>query len=577
MIRTCALWNKLAIALTVVVVTVALLSAPASAQAENPAPPTTPVKLVFIHHSTGENWLADEHGGLGRLLAENNYFVSDTNYGWGPDAIGDRTDILNWTEWFRGLDSSRYLAALFAESEQHAAYSRLFSDPGGENSIVLFKSCFPNSDIAGRPDDPAAPADSLTVANAKWIYNDLLRYFSTRPDKLFIVITAPPLQDPTHAANARAFNHWLVFDWLTENNYTYPNVAVFDFNLVLTHPDNHHRYQNGRVEYTVANDRQTLYYDSDGDDHPNPQGSQKAAQEFAPLLNIFYHRWQASAAAKTPVQAAPPTPVPTQARLAQEPAAAPAQPADPAGSALIDNFEGAGMGDSPPWQAFWDESTQTSLTCTPAAADGRGGQALQIDFNIQPNTWGTCARFFDQPRDWRSASGLRFAVHAAAPALVFDVNIYSGPSEDRATYLFSIETTPEMASGWIWFEVPWELLTRVAWEADAGTPLSPTQVSGLAFGLNTYPDTPNTGQIWIDDLQLLGLPVSEAAPLATTSTPAEESHPPVVQPAAAETAAPPPAAPAPEEPRQTGGRNCFAPLALAILAAVAMRLRRPVG
>jgi len=55
----------------------------------NPNPPNSPVKLIFIHHSTGENWLADDDGGLGIALRNNHYFVSDTNYGWGPDGVGD--------------------------------------------------------------------------------------------------------------------------------------------------------------------------------------------------------------------------------------------------------------------------------------------------------------------------------------------------------------------------------------------------------------------------------------------------------------------------------------------------------
>jgi len=61
--------------------------------AVNTAPPATPVKLVFIHHSTGEAWLADGHGGIGIALRDNDSFVSDTNCGWGPDAIGDTTDV----------------------------------------------------------------------------------------------------------------------------------------------------------------------------------------------------------------------------------------------------------------------------------------------------------------------------------------------------------------------------------------------------------------------------------------------------------------------------------------------------
>jgi len=33
------------------------------------------------------------------------------------------------------------------------------------------------------------------VSNAKAAYNSLLPYFATRQDKLFVVITAPPLAD----------------------------------------------------------------------------------------------------------------------------------------------------------------------------------------------------------------------------------------------------------------------------------------------------------------------------------------------------------------------------------------------
>lgn len=268
--------------------------------AVNADPPSTPVKLIFIHHSTGENWLADGYGDLGVTLAQNNYFVSDTNYGWGPGNIGDRTDIPNWPEWFRSAKTSRYMTALFKESKQHADYTRTFADPGGENEIILFKSCFPNSDLYGRADDAPAPGSDLTVANAKWVYNEILQYFATRPDKLFIVITAPPLSAPGIPENARAFNQWLLNDWLRENNYPYNNVAVFDFYNVLTGAEAHHRVASGVVEYVVGS-QDTLAYPS-GDDHPSVEGSRKATTEFVPMLNIFYHRWQSDAASPPPVE-----------------------------------------------------------------------------------------------------------------------------------------------------------------------------------------------------------------------------------------------------------------------------------
>ena len=212
--------------------------AAASLSSLDPTSPTVPVRLIFIHHSTGENWLADDDGGLGIALRDNNYFVSDTYYGWGPPdqdegsgTIGDHTDIGHWYNWFNGPNSSTYLAALYAESDQHSSYSRLPDDlnPGGENEIIMFKSCFPNSHLGGSPtdspttgDNPLRGQDSSseyhTVGNAKGIYKDLLTYFATRQDKLFIVIAAPPLMEgetnATEAANARAFNNWLVNDWL---------------------------------------------------------------------------------------------------------------------------------------------------------------------------------------------------------------------------------------------------------------------------------------------------------------------------------------------------------------------------
>ena len=122
------------IARAVLVATVALAAASLSVVAPaaalvgtlDPSPPSSPVKLIFIHHSTGEAWLGN---GLGVGLRDANYFVSDTNYGWGPDAIGDSTDIGHWWTWFRGPSSPTYLTDLYAESGTHSGYSRLPPTP----------------------------------------------------------------------------------------------------------------------------------------------------------------------------------------------------------------------------------------------------------------------------------------------------------------------------------------------------------------------------------------------------------------------------------------------------------------
>ena len=78
-------------------------------------------------------------------------------------------------------------------------------------------------------------------------------------------------------------------------------MAVFDFYNVLTGPNNHHRLVGGVETHPVTAGMNSAYYRSgEGDDHPNVAGSQKATAEFVPMLNAFYHRWQARLQAGAP-------------------------------------------------------------------------------------------------------------------------------------------------------------------------------------------------------------------------------------------------------------------------------------
>ncbi|MFH1361659.1 MAG: hypothetical protein ABIH69_03295, partial [bacterium] len=285
---------------------------------------TSTVKLCFIHHSSGGNWLhntddePETAGGLGASLNANNYYVTETDYAWfaGSVHLGYNTDFGFWTTWF----TTTNMAYVYANNSNYY-YTNTITNPGGENQIVMFKGCFPNSNLYGNPTDAAAtgatnliqeqttgddadqPA-AYSVANCKWVYNQILEYCRARPDKLFIAVTSPPRTAGhyvgANAANARAFNNWLVNDWLTGYSATggVHNVAVFDFYNVLTDPDNHHRISSGAVQHhTEVDSLNTAYYPTiagGGDDHPNSAGNQKATTEFVPLLNYYYLRWQAS-------------------------------------------------------------------------------------------------------------------------------------------------------------------------------------------------------------------------------------------------------------------------------------------
>jgi len=507
--------------------TISMRSAEPLIQQPDPTPPSAPVKLIFIHHSTGGNWLADPSsnelgGGLARALMNNNYYVSATNYGWGPDSIGDATDIPNWLDWFRSERSPVYMEALYKEDGQNfgdfGAWQRLPDDPGGENQIILFKSCFPNSELEGNPDDPPAPEGWLSVSNAKYVYNEILQYFATRPDKLFVVITAPPLISSANSNNARAFNLWLVNDWLDENNYTLNNVAVFDFYNVLTGPDHHHHIMNGRVEHSYIAGHNLLYYPS-GDDHPSRAGNEKATEEFIPMRNAFYNRCKATAPDLPPaVESFEPT-VSSDEKVGS--GTTPVMPPTMS-SEFIENFENGATG----WEAFFDEGGTTHLTCTAVGERAyEGKQSMQLEFNVAKDGWATCARFFDNPQNWSASSGLSFAVQSAVPGMVIHADIYAGQSEERETYYYALET-PDKSNNWTLITIPWENFHRAEWEESAGDTFAKSdQVAGIAFGFPTDGSHSSSGTLWVDDMRLLkSLPASQPGIEPTTDQQVEPSE-----------------------------------------------------
>jgi hypothetical protein len=565
--------------LLLVLGTLAVWSMGAEAQTYDSSPPAEPVKLIFIHHSCGENWLTDGHGDLGLTLARNNYFVSDTNYGWGPDGIGDRTDIPNWPEWFVGPDSDRYLAALYSESGQHSNYTRTFADPGGENQIVMFKSCFPNSNLEGNPDDPPRrEGDWLSVGNAKAIYNELLGYFATRPDKLFIAITAPPVLDPSYGANARGFNNWLVNEWLAD--YEGTNVAVWDFYNVLTGPDSHHRFQGSYIEHSWGTSN-TAYYPTDGDDHPSPAGNRKATEEFVPMLNVYYHLWQPGAPA-----APAPAPAPTEAPA--EPEAPVPMPIAAAGE-LIDDFEGAEAG----WEVFSDEGAETQLTCgRDQAVSHEGAAGMRIEYEVAPEGWATCSLIHEGPQDWSGWGGLVFFLRTEGAGQPVTVAAYQGDSVDAlGSFEYQFYSDQQAVDGWQRVEIPWSALVQPSWEGDGTARFEPGRAMGMAF---VFGGESGSGVLWVDDVGFLsGEGGGEVVQLPAVGVGAEESPYPVpeqiLEPMPEE---PYPVEVAPEEPypveseeeveepeaEEEGNGICPGSTALGLLALVSVAwVRRQTG
>jgi hypothetical protein len=196
------------------------------------------------------------------------------------------------------------MSSVYTNGERRSEYTCKASDPGGENSIIMFKSCFPNSKFRGpnstKPDDLRGQncyTSAHTLGNAKQVYRDILEYMKTRTDKMFVAVTAPPLVKTwryrgKHAAMARKFNDWLVKDWLKEANWENKNVFVFDFYNVLTGDDHHHRVVDGKVEHTYKSGSNFAAYPvARKDSHPDAKGNQRSTDEFVPLLNAWVKVW----------------------------------------------------------------------------------------------------------------------------------------------------------------------------------------------------------------------------------------------------------------------------------------------
>jgi len=250
--------------------------------------------LVFIHHSVGANWL---NSGLHDALLAKSYIDerNDIYYGttMSPDpgrpaslgsVPGDLTDMHHWILWFND-----YLEGI----KTHGAAT-------GVNRIIMFKSCYPNSNVVATGSEPGDPFSATkTLVNYKAVfrhpagpgatytsggseYRPLEDIFAANPDTLFIVVTAPPRHyAPTDATNdaeahrARQFNDWLKEVWLADYRAAHPgldNVAVFDFFDVLAYADDHATHPNRLREE---------YGGTSGDSHPNTTANQAATAVFA--------------------------------------------------------------------------------------------------------------------------------------------------------------------------------------------------------------------------------------------------------------------------------------------------------
>ncbi len=192
---------------------VALIAAGAASSA-------APIRILLMHHSTGANLI--QEGGVREGLSALGYEFSDHGYSeQGLYAVrGDPTGA-NFAVPDDNTDPDGW-ATVFAQPVVAPPTNTLSWMLGYD--IVLFKSCFPSSNIT----------DGEMLSNYKCHYLSVRATIDRSPDRLFIAFTPPPLvPNKTEPANAARAQEWAMYLTSSEFRGGRRNLAVFDFFSLL--------------------------------------------------------------------------------------------------------------------------------------------------------------------------------------------------------------------------------------------------------------------------------------------------------------------------------------------------------
>ncbi len=222
--------------------------------------------LFFLHHSTGNGMIVQ--GSMRAHIAAYNAdnATSYTFWDHGYNGEGLRNPAGVWTNTSYSIPDDNTdpdgLHALWTTN--NSARTSIMAN----HEVIAFKSCFPASAIG----------DNATLEQYKTWYREMRNYFDAHPERLFVVMSTPPLHqlstDTTEADNARAFA-----DWLKSAEYLagHTNVICFDLFDALAQADDGSPTRNMlRYEYEMSH--------GDGDSHPNALANQTVGPVFADFL-----------------------------------------------------------------------------------------------------------------------------------------------------------------------------------------------------------------------------------------------------------------------------------------------------
>jgi hypothetical protein len=252
-----------------IIVTSALLIAATGSASPDSDVERSSMKILFLHHSTGEHiwrggipeWFDsynEEHGTAYKI--EERIFPKQSPYGW------NNYPFDYWNIWVKHAGTDPHMEEPTLE----------ILSP--EYDVIVFKHCFPVSDILPDQGTPSIDSDEKRMENYILQYEALKVKMHEFPDTRFIVWTPAPRVElkswrarlsallkggsaqKENAERARAFADWVVTVWDEPGD----NIFVWDFFTLGTEGDIFLKSE---------------YSENPGDSHPNSSFSRSAAEK----------------------------------------------------------------------------------------------------------------------------------------------------------------------------------------------------------------------------------------------------------------------------------------------------------